>query len=540
MYGQYNGDQALAYGAIAANVKLVTGYPGSPSTATLNTLIELASEHDIYVEWSTNERVAVEIAIGASIAGRRALVCTKSVGMNVMLDPLMCLNLSGVHGGIVILLGDDPGAYGSQNEQDTRQLAPMLELPMLEPATPAEGYAMMLQAFKLSEHLKTAIVIHETRAFTQFQESFEPDLSLKGYSAPLGLVREPYRFVPYPGNAVQMHRQLHQRLDAFETWANESDYNQIIGEGAKGIIAAGFAYRKLRDICGDQFCEDLRVLKLGCLYPLPGQVIQRFARGCREILIFEEVDPYIETHIKAILFDAGITSKVKGKLSGHVNWEGELFRWHIQKALEEYLPAFKPARQYLAADEAAEKPHKANHCANYHYETILDLLLEEAQELKQQPIIIADPGCMVKVAGQLDAKFAIGSATAIASGIRKSGINEQIVAFFGDSAFFHSALPAICNAAYNQSNILMVLLDNSGAGSTGLQPTPASGINIHGDPTPKLSIPTIAEACGVDFVQSIAAGVAEDELKNVLRAGLKHRGLALLVIGVEPNIEQSP
>jgi len=166
---------------------------------------------------------------------------------------------------------------------------------------------------------------------------------------------------------------------------------------------------------------------------------------------------------------------------------------------------------------------------------ILDLLLEEAQELNQQPIIIADPGCMVKVAGQLDAKFAIGSATAIASGIRKSGIDEPIVAFFGDSAFFHSALPAICNAAYNQSSILIVLLDNSGAASTGLQPTPAKGVNALGESAPQLSISAIARACGVDFVQSVAAGVAEAQLRGALRTGLNHPGLALLIIDVEPK-----
>ncbi|MFC1562407.1 indolepyruvate ferredoxin oxidoreductase subunit alpha, partial [candidate division KSB1 bacterium] len=162
-----NGDQAHAYGALAAGVKLVTGYPGSPSTGTHETLIELAKDHKIYVEWSTNEKVAVEMAIGASIAGKRSLVCTKSVGMNMMIDPLMALNITPVHGGLVILLGDDPGAYGSQNDQDTRPAACLLEIPMMEPSDPAEAFNMMQEAFEVSERLTTPVIIRETRSFTQ-------------------------------------------------------------------------------------------------------------------------------------------------------------------------------------------------------------------------------------------------------------------------------------------------------------------------------------------------------------------------------------
>ena len=166
-----NGDQAMAYGALASGVKLVASYPGSPSSGTVETLIELAKDHDIYVEWSSNEKVAIEMGIGASIAGRRALVCAKSVGMNLMIDPLMALNLTPVKGGLVILLGDDPGAYGSQNDQDTRPLALMLEMPMMEPASPAEGYDMMQEAFAVSEEFNTAVIIRETRSFTQQIES---------------------------------------------------------------------------------------------------------------------------------------------------------------------------------------------------------------------------------------------------------------------------------------------------------------------------------------------------------------------------------
>ena len=166
-----DGDQAMAYGALSSGVKLVASYPGSPSSGTVETIIDLAQKHEIYVEWSGNEKIAMEMGIGASIAGRRALVCVKSVGMNVMIDPLMVLNLTPVNGGLVIILGDDPGAYGSQNDQDTRPLVSMLEIPMLEPAGPAEGFSMIQEAFNISEQYHTALIIRITRSFTQQVES---------------------------------------------------------------------------------------------------------------------------------------------------------------------------------------------------------------------------------------------------------------------------------------------------------------------------------------------------------------------------------
>src|SRR5262245_45246490 len=194
-----NGDEALAFGALVAGVKLVASYPGSPSSGTVEALTGLAERHDVYVEWSSNEKVALELAIGTSIAGRRALVCAKSVGMNAMLDPLMTLNLTPVHGGLVVLLGDDPGGYGSQNDQDTRPLAPMLEMPLIEPATPAEGDAMMRAAFDASEQLRLPVIIRVTRSFTR--QAGRIDIPEGPFRQPdLGLARESWRFVPVPRN----------------------------------------------------------------------------------------------------------------------------------------------------------------------------------------------------------------------------------------------------------------------------------------------------------------------------------------------------
>ncbi len=233
-----NGEQAIAYGALASGISIVTGYPGSPSAGAFEALIPLAKEHGLHVEWSGNERVAAETAIGASIAGRRALVCTKSVGMNVMLDPLMALNLTPVHGGLVILLGDDPGGYGSQNDQDTRPLSVMLEMPMLEPSTPAEAFEMIREAFSLSESETTAVILRITRSFSQQTEAFEIPDTISDKTN-LGYDKEALRFVPVPLNVVEKHRELHRIQKSLADWSDGSPFNRVEGDGSFGIVAAG-------------------------------------------------------------------------------------------------------------------------------------------------------------------------------------------------------------------------------------------------------------------------------------------------------------
>jgi indolepyruvate ferredoxin oxidoreductase alpha subunit len=520
--------QALAHGALAAGVKVVTSYPGSPSSETVDVLIELAGAHGLHVEWSSNEKVAMEIGIGVSIAGRRALVCTKSVGLNAMLDPLMVLNLTPVHGGLVILLGDDPGGYGSQNDQDTRPIASMVEMPMMEPATPAEGFAMMRAAFDVSERFHTAVIVRETRRFTQQSEPV--DVPEGPFGQPdLGLVREPWRFVPVPRNVVLKHRALHERLAALEPLANDTPFNRIEGTGEHGVIAAGFAYRKLRDVLGDERQENFHVLKLGVLYPLPHAVVTRFLERCREVLVLEENEPYLETQIKAAAYDGGCGARILGKQTGHVHREGELFRWQIQQALERFLPGFVPAHSYVEQNEAAERPPRENHCAGCRFGVIVDALREVAAGLGQNPVLIADPGCLTPFADRIDAKFAIGSAVGVAEGVVRAGIGQRAVALFGDSSFFHTTLPAIVNAVHQGSDILMVVLDNGATVTSGFQPHPGVGRDARGRPAPALDIERIARACGVEDVHTVGPDNLVSQLRPLFHEGMIRRGLRLIV-----------
>ena len=528
----FDGDEALAYGALAGGVKIVTGYPGSPSSGTIEVLIQLARRHGFYVEWSTNERVALEMGIGASIAGYRALVCTKSVGLNVMADPLMALNLTPLNGGLVIVLGDDPGGYGSQNDQDSRVLAAFLEIPLLEPAGAAEAYAMIQEAFFISEKFHTPMIVRETRSFSQQKEKVHlRDESYHEVGA--GLVREPYRFVPVPLNAVEKHRALHGRMESVRAWAEGSHFNRKTGTGEKGVIGAGFAYKKLCDVAGEVAAEEFRLLKLGVLYPLPRKTVVDFLRECREVLVIEETEPFLETHIKAAAFDAGCSTLIAGKTGSHIGREGELFRWQIQRALMGFMPGFVPQRNYSKENEVEERPKKKDHCATCRYDEVLDSLENAAKSLGQKPVLIGDPGCLVTAAERLDAKYALGSAVGVAGGLQRAGIDERAVAIFGDSSFFHSALPAICSAAHNRSEILMVVLDNKATATSGFQPHPGVGKNAMGHKAPALDIEELARACGVKNILTSGMDKKEAELEETFRRALSYHELTLVIVRLE-------
>ena len=527
------GDQAMAFGAVRSGVKVVTSYPGSPSSGTVETLIDLAERYSIYVEWSSNEKVAVEIGIGASMAGRRVLVCVKSVGMNVIVDPLMVLNLTPLHGGLVILLGDDPGAYGSQNDQDTRPMALMLELPIMEPATPTEGYIMMQDAFILSEKYHIPVIIRETRSLSNQIESIDiPDSACQ--QPDLGLIREPYRFVPVPINAVEKHRVLHETMDTLVDWADSTPYNRTMGSGEKGIIGAGFAYRKILDILGEE-PKTFRLFKLGNLYPLPRQKITEFLMACQDVLVVEENGPFVETHIKALAHETGSFVRIHGKQDGLLPREGEIYRWQIQQALQKFIPGFKSEREYRKEDEADEIPKKKSFCGNCRYDEVLDHLDKAAESLGQRPVIIGDPGCIVTVADRIDAKYAMGSAVAVADGVSKVQSKERAVAIFGDSSFFHTTIPAICNAVYNRSDILMVVLDNKATATSGFQPNPGVGRDAFGQKTPALNIERIVRACGVKHVIPHHLDDTDPPLTEVFREALNLRELTLVIVRLDES-----
>ena len=610
----FTGGQALAYGAARAGVGCVTGYPGSPSSATMAALIELrkAGAGDrCHLEWSANERVALEVAIGASLGGRRSLVCTKSVGMNVMVDPLMALNLTPLSTGLVIILGDDPGAYGSQNDQDTRALADLLELPMVEPDTPRAGLDLVEAAFAASERYAMPVVVRVTRSFDTCRTD-AGDLAgaeLDWQVREGAVARKPLRYVPYPGNAVAKHHDLHRRLLEAAAWVAGAEFNrsapaasgaapalhsetagraaragqrsaapvpapaasaagsaesatggapddhaapsgaadettgaaESAADGAgrqrrrqheqsgtrRGVVSAGFCTSKLNDVIGSGLRAGGRTvgrLALGGIYPLPAPPLRAFLAAHDEVLVVEENEPYLEQRIAALAHAERLDTRVRGKLTGDVARCGELYRWQIASAMGRFAPQVAAAATYTEAGEAAERPPRRNHCAGCPFDRLIDAVQAWLAGSGRDAWLVADPGCLASEAPRLGAKYAIGSAAAVAHGLQHAG--QDAVALFGDSAFFHAALPALCNAYAQGADLAVIVVDNAGAVTTGRQPHPGSGRTALGTPAPRLDMLALARACGA----SHAAHADLEELATALPAALDGPGVRVLVV----------
>jgi indolepyruvate ferredoxin oxidoreductase, alpha subunit len=524
-----DGEQALAWGAIEAGVSVVTGYPGSPGTNTFLALEATSKDHGHHTQWCVNERVALDQAAGASQAGKRSLVCLKSVGMNVALDTVMVLNMTGVHAGLVILMGDDPGAWGSQNEQDTRPISPMCELPMVEVSNAEEGREAMKWAFNFSETHQTIVIVRITR-------SYSVDVTEMGGLEPpaekpaLEPAREPYRFISALITVHKSHTRLHGKLRAIEAAFESSPLNQLSGSGKTGIIATGMVHTKFLEATEGADLTGVQVLKLNTLYPLPSKTVGNFMKSCDQILVLEEVDPYLEDAIKTVGYDAGATAKVLGKRTGHVNWEGELFRWHMQKALSEYLPGFVPATAYTEADWESERPPRKSHCAGCPYVEIIKMFREVAESIGQNPYLSADPGCVVTAAEFLDSKLCMGSSIGVASGYQAAGVTERTVAITGDSAFYHASINGIVQARASGSNSIMMVLDNGGAMTTGGQATPDGGLPLTDGKGNKVGIREIGAVCGCDPIWEVGADDTDEQMRETFKAALENDTFSMIIV----------
>jgi len=520
------GDQAIAQGAIEADVRVVTGYPGSPGTKVLTGILELAKDDpERHIEWSANEKVAFEIALGASIGGDRAMVCLKSVGMNITIDPIMTANLTGVNAGLVILLGDDPGAFLSQNEQDTRLIIDFLELPLMEPSSPQEAKDMVIAAFKLSEELKTIVIIREIRSFSVMKGPVK--LCDPVPAKPKGFIRKKNAWVSTTFNVIENHKNLHHKLEHLVRLFERSPFNSFCKSNADiHIIAVGFTYTKVTDVLLQEFnnvCPGgFGVLKLGTIYPIPEDMIIQFLRDSDKVLVLEENEPYVENKVKAIAHDADLDVRVYGKTTGHVPREGELL-------LE---PGFwMPDAKIKVQEPSAQM--ESTFCDGCPYTLTFQVLSQAIKEIGENPIIIAEPGCAVRLNAppfeMLDVKYSMGSAIGIASGIAFSRTNIKPIALCGDSSFFHTGINALMNVIENRANIFIIVLDNSVAALTGYQPHPGTGYNIRGERTAKVNIEDIARSCNVPLVEVVTPD-DEDDMKYAFRNGLTSEELSLVVV----------
>lgn len=527
------GDQAIAYGALQSGVAVATSYPGSPSSSTIEFLRGFSESHGLYVEWSTNEKVAFETAVGASIGGVPALMGCKGVGFNVALDTVMVANLTDAGAGLVILLGDDPGAWATQNDQDTRPIAWGSELPMLEPATPSEGITMTREAFRLSRETQLPVIVRITKTYGALEEEVEPpEIPRVAHVRPHAFERHPMRWVSVPGNAVQLHRRLHERLDRVAEQFESAGFNQVTGTGKTGIIAAGVIHTKLMDVLRGVDTSGLSILKLSTLWPLPTGQITRFLRNTEKALVLEENEPFLETLIKSVCHDAKISTPISGKHDGSVSREGELFRGQIAEALGGFVPGFKPDRDFPPQAEHKDLPSEAGLPENCPYTPVFEILSELSGRFGQSPVYVVDPGCAIKIATppfeMLDVKYSMGSSIGIASGLVLAGVTDPVIAVVGDSDFFHLSANALFNVAHQGSDLLILILDNATTALSGFQGTPNLGGSEPGRETMPLSIDGIVEACPVSLNETIDPW-DEARARDVIGRGLRQSGVRVII-----------
>jgi indolepyruvate ferredoxin oxidoreductase alpha subunit len=499
---EITGSQILAHGALEAAVDYVTGYPGSPATGVVDALLHLAGDH-VRIEWAINEKSAFDASFGASLAGFRALLCVKSVGLNVALDSLMVSNLAAGDGGFVILVGDDPGGWGSQNEEDSRLLAAAAEVPLLEPTSLEDARPVMQQAFELSERFRVPVAVRITRALTLERARFElPSLPAAG-SRHATFERQGDRFNVLPVHVVELHRDLHATLDDVQTLFEESPLNKKHGKGRQGVIAAGFAYHKLQQVLSQCDGPPLALLGLSTIHPLPETQVLGFLRSLDTTLVLEETAPFLETQVQALAQRAGLTLPVYGRLSGHVPREGELFDLQITQALGGLLPdwpwpSFEPGSRIM--------PSRQPLCEDCPYIPAFEALLAvmERQGGRDAFIVTGETGCMVRSQlppyELLDVKYGMGSSIGLAGGLARAGLPQKLIALCGDSALLHSGLGELIDAAQAGISLLIVVLANETTALSGGQPHPGTAHDARGKPRSPVDLAALVRAAGIDMV----------------------------------------
>lgn len=475
------GNEAVARGLYEAGAKVVSSYPGTPSTE----ITEYAAKYDeIYCEWAPNEKVAAEVAFGASLRGVRSACAMKHVGLNVAADPLFTLSYTGVNGGLVLFVADDPAMHSSQNEQDSRHYAIAAKVPMIEPSDSAEAKEYVKQAFELSEEFDTPVIVRMcTRiAHSQYAVELEPR-----QEKPLGeYVKNPAKYIMAPANAAKRHPFVEERTKRLQEVAETGRFNRVEKTDSEmGIICAGTCYEYVKEVFGDS----VSVLKLGMINPLPEKLIRDFAAGVKQLYVIEELDGIIEQHVKALGVDC-----IGKQMFSPV---GEYNQATIRRAF-----GMEEPKSVCADSEIPVRPPVM--CAGCPHRGMFYTLV------KNKVTVLGDIGCYTLGSTAplfaLDSTLCMGASVSGIHGFNKAGGSEsehKTACVIGDSTFMHSGMTGLVNIAYNNSNSTVIILDNSITGMTGHQQNPTTGYNIKGDPAAAVNLEDLCHAIGIRRVRVV-------------------------------------
>ena len=501
------GNEAIALGALAAGVSLVCGYPGTPSTEVLETVAKRRGE-SVYVEWSVNEKTAMELAGGAAYAGARALVTMKQMGLNVASDPLMCLEYIGVKGGLVVLVADDPGPISSQTEQDTRSFAAFSKVPLLDPSSAAEAYEMVQEAFELSEKYQTPVFLRPTTRVSHGYASIRvKDPEEYTVHTPEGFVKDSGRWVIFPRLSFANHRKIEVRNDQLKDIFSAHPLNRIEPEEGtcsgcrKGVAAGGFSYTYVME--AREQLGRLRTLKISTPFPFPEKKAVEFLAGLDEVLCVEELDPYIERELIFVCGKYGLKTRILGKMTGHMPRSGENSRDLVLQAMASFLQISLPAVPEETPPPLPVRPPVL--CAGCPHRASFYAVKQAMKGRKTA--FCGDIGCYTlgnaMPLDMVDTCLCMGAGLGIAQSLNRLEKDRCCFAFVGDSTFFASALPGVVNAVYNQAEFTLIVLDNSTTAMTGHQPHPGTGKTMMGQVVEKVSIENVLRGIGVTAVETV-------------------------------------
>ncbi len=475
------GNQAVARGLYEAGCGVVSSYPGTPSTEVTE---EAAKYDEMYCEWAPNEKVAMEVAFGACLAGTRSFCGMKHVGLNVAADPLYTVSYTGVNAGMVIVVADDPGMHSSQNEQDSRHHAIASKIPMLEPADSAEARAFTMRAFELSEQFDTPVILKMCTRVAHSQSIVETGERITPPEKPYE--KNIAKYVMMPGNAKRRHPVVEQRTRDLIAFAENCEFNRVeMGDTALGVITSSTCYQYAKEVFGDNAC----ILKLGMVNPLPEKLILDFAAKVDKLVVIEELDPIIENHCRQLGLE--VTGKDVLPLEDEFS----------QNLIAEKLGVSKPQSCKLDETMPARPPVM---CAGCPHRGLFYTLA------KNKCTVLGDIGCYtlgaVAPLSAMEMTLCMGASISAIHGFNKALGKEaegRTVAVIGDSTFMHSGMTGLANIAYNQSNSTVIILDNSITGMTGHQQNPTTGYNIKGDPAGKIDLEALCRAMGFARVRVV-------------------------------------
>ncbi len=500
------GNEAIARGAYEAGVTVAAAYPGTPSTEILSSIAEYP---EIYAEWSPNEKVAMEVGVGASMGGARTLVAMKHVGVNVAADPLFTAAYTGVNGGLVLVAADDPNAHSSQNEQDSRWFGRAAKWPVLEPADSQEAKDFIRAAFEVSEQFDIPVMIRVTtrlahsQSLVDIQERYEP--ALKEYTKDIN------KRLMLPAQARQRHIQLEQRLLQLKAYGEQSDLNRIeLGDRRLGIVTSGVVYQYVKEIL-----PDASVLKLGLTHPFPGELVAKFAREVERLVVLEELEPIMEEQIKAM----GIPVEGKSIFSLCGEYSPEL----IEEMMTDNLI---PSPYELKQEIPARPPLMCPGCPHRGVFYTLN---------RMKLAVSGDIGCYtlggVPPLNAMDCNLCMGASIGTLMGWEKARGKEfarKSVAVIGDSTFVHSGITGLIDIVYNQGTSTVLILDNDTTAMTGHQEHPATGRTIKNEPTAKLDLVNLVKAVGVKHVR-VVDPLKLDELRKTLEEELEREEASVII-----------